>query len=220
MTISVVVPVFNDAECLARLIADLRADPSLEVIVVDGGSDDGSVDVAAVADVLVSGPRRRGVQMRLGAERANRDWLWFLHADTRVSAEVIAALRAGLDNPGWGFCRVRLDGSGWPFRMIEAGMNWRSRCSGIGTGDQGIFVHRRLLDAIGGMPSLPLMEDIECCRRLRRLARPRWIALPVETSARRWQGHGIARTLLLMWWLRLRYWFGEDPVELARQYDP
>ena len=92
--------------------------------------------------------------MRLGAERSNRDWLWFLHADTRVSAEVIAALRRGLDNPGWGFCRVRLDGSGWPFRMIEAAMNWRSRIIGIGTGDQGIFVHRRLLDAIGGMPSL------------------------------------------------------------------
>ncbi len=219
MTISAVVAVFNDAECLARLIADLRADPSLEVIVVDGGSDDGSVDVAAAADVVVSGPRGRGVQMRLGAERANRDWLWFLHADTRVSAQVIAALRTGLERPGWGFCRVRLDGAGWPFRMIEAAMNWRSRISGIGTGDQGIFVHRRLLDAIGGMPSLPLMEDIECCRRLRRLARPRCIALPVETSARRWQGDGVARTVLLMWWLRLRYRCGEDPVELARQYD-
>ena len=216
MTISVVVPVLNDAAPLARLIADLRADPDLQIVVVDGGSDDASA--SAAADVVASSAPGRGTQMRVGAEHAAGDWLWFLHADSRIGAAALAALKAGLGAPCWGFFTVRLDSSAWPFRIVERGMNWRSAMTGIATGDQGIFVHRRLLDAVGGVPALPLMEDVECCKRLRRLAAPRCVGTPIEASARRWQRDGIVRTVALMWLLRLRYAIGADATALARRY--
>ena len=218
VTVSAVVPVLNDAEALARLLADLRGIPDFEVVVVDGGSQDGSVEVAESADVLVTSSPGRGHQIRAGVDHASGEWLWFLHADSRVSRAVIAALRGRMASPGWGFCRVRLDGPGWPLRVVETAMNWRSGITAIATGDQGIFAHSRLLEAIGGVPSLPLMEDIECCRRLRRLAPPRRLEQALVTSARRWQHDGTTRTVLLMWWLRLRYWAGADAAELARRY--
>lgn len=220
MTVSAVVPVLNDAEGLARLLADLRCAPDIEVVVVDGGSEDGSMDVAASADVVLTSSPGRGQQIRAGVDHARGDWLWLLHADSRVSRAVISALYACTAQPGWGFCRVRLDGPGWSLRVVETAMNWRSGITGIATGDQGIFAHRRLLEAIGGVPSLPLMEDLECCRRLRRLGRPRRIETPLVTSARRWQRDGTVPTVLLMWWLRLRYWAGADAVDLARRYYP
>lgn len=218
MTVSAVVPVLNDADALGRLLEDLRGAPDLEVVVVDGGSEDGSMDVAESADVVVTSTPGRGRQIRAGVAQATGEWLWFLHADSRVSGAVIAALHDRMASPGWGFCRVRLDGPGWPLRMVETAMNWRTAITGIATGDQGIFAHRRLLEAIGGVPALPLMEDIECCRRLRRLAKPRRIEPPLVTSARRWQRDGIVPTVILMWWLRMRYWAGADAVDLARRY--
>ena len=218
MSVSVVVPVLNDAEGLSRLLDDLRGATGLEVVVVDGGSEDGSVEAGGSADVLVTSAPGRGRQIRTGVEHASGEWLWFLHADSRVSGAVVGALDDCMDRPGWGFCRVRLDGPGWPLRVVETAMNWRSGITGIATGDQGIFAHRRLLEAIGGFPALPLMEDIECCRRLRRLARPRRPGPPLVTSARRWQRDGTASTVLLMWWLRLRYWVGADAADLARRY--
>lgn len=216
MTVSVVVPALNDAALLARLIADLRVHPDLQIVVVDGGSDDATA--SAAADVVLSSAPGRGAQMRLGAECAAGDWLWFLHADSRIGSAALAAFKACLGAPCWGFFKVRLDNSAWPFRVVEAGMNWRSAMTGIATGDQGIFVHRRLLDAIGGVPPLPLMEDVECCKRLRRLAAPRHVATPIEASARRWQRDGIVRTVALMWLLRLRYAMGADATALARRY--
>ena len=218
MTVSAVVPVLNDAEALGRLLDDLHGAPNLEVVVVDGGSEDGSVDVAESADVVVTSAPGRGQQIRAGVNRARGEWLWFLHADSRVSSAVVAAFYDWMATPGWGFCRVRLDGPGWGLRVVERAMNWRSGITGIATGDQGIFAHRRLLEAIGGVPALPLMEDIECCRRLRRLARPHRIEPPLVTSARRWQRDGPMATVLRRWWLRTRYWAGADAVDLARRY--
>ena len=216
--VSVVIPVLNDAPSLRRLIHDLR-DTRFEVVVVDGGSDDDRESVASGVGRVVSAPRGRGTQMAEGVGAASGEWLWFMHADTRLSQRVVAALVERLDKPGWGFFSVRLDGRSWPFRMIERAMYWRSAASGIATGDQGIFVHRELLDAVGGVPRQPLMEDVELCRRLRRLAKPVVLREPLVTSSRRWERDGIARTILAMWWLRLRYFAGADPNSLARQYD-
>ena len=215
--ISVVIPVLNDATSLRRLMDDLR-DTGFEIVVVDGGSDDDSVEVANAAGRVVSAPRGRGIQMDGGAQVCAGDWLWFLHADTRLPVAAVAELSERLREPGWGFFRVRLDAGPWPYRMIEGAMSWRSAASGIATGDQGIFVHRELLDLVGGIPKQPLLEDVELCRRLRRLAKPVVMSEPLVTSARRWQRDGITRTIMLMWWLRFRYFMGADPQALARHY--
>lgn len=218
--ISVVIPVWNDAACLARLLADLRAAGAFELVVVDGGSDDGSFAVAEEhADVALRAPKGRAEQLRAGTAIASHAWLWFLHADTRVSPPVASEFARNLPQaPGWGWCNVRLEGAAWPLRMIEKGMNWRSALTGVTTGDQGIFAHRRLLEAAGGVPNQSLMEDVELCRRLRRLAPPRRLRATITTSSRRWEHHGIARTVALMWALRLRYLFGADPNALAKRY--
>lgn len=219
-SVSVVIPVLNDAPLLARLLADLRGVPALQLVVVDGGSEDDTCAVAAAhADLLLRATRGRGQQMGAGVAAAAHDWLWFLHADTRVPPHVAAGFASGLPPaPGWGWFDMRLGGEPWPFRVIETAMNWRSALTGITTGDQGIYCHRDLLAAAGGVPRQPLFEDVELCRRLRRLARPmrRWAT--IATSARRWERDGIARTVALMWMLRLRYFFGADAEALARRY--
>ena len=227
---SVVVPVLDDAEALRLLLRDLREDQSLQLVVVDGGSHDHSLAVArAKADVALSALPSRGGQLRRGIECAGGEWLWLLHADSRVPAATLAgfaALRKGWqaifgrlpERSGWGWFRVRLDGGEWPLRVIEWAMARRAACTGIATGDQGVFVHRRLLAAAGGVPAQPLMEDVELSKRLRRLARPRPVALPIGSSARRWQRQGVVRTVGSMWWLRLRYFAGADPERLRQRY--
>ena len=218
MTVSIVIPVLNDAGPLRRLIADLRTDPALEIVVVDGGSDDDSSAVAQAADVFGVASHSRGGQLRTGVDLASGDWLWFLHADTHVPSAALAASRNLGDTPGWGWFGVRLDSSRPVLRIVETAMNWRTAATGIATGDHGIFVHRRLLDAIGGMPDQALLEDVELCKRLRRLAKPLRCRASIETSARRWEQHGVVRTVVTMWQLRLRYFFGADPELLARRY--
>lgn len=227
-TASVVVPVLDDAPALRALLEDLRRDPALQIVVVDGGSRDCSLAVArAGADVVVTSPPGRGEQLRRGIEAARGEWLWLLHADSRVPApslDAFAALRSERGAVGvegraaWGWFRVHLDAEGWPLRMIEWAMHWRAAWTGIATGDQGIFVKRRLLEAAGGMPSQPLLEDVALCKRLGRLAHPRPIDSPIVTSARRWQQGGLVRTVAFMWWLRLRYFSGADPELLWRRY--
>lgn len=217
--LSVVVPVLDDAERLRRLLAELRADPNLEIVVVDGGSRDETLVVAVDAHKVVAAPASRGGQLRAGVGASERDWLWFLHADTRLEASAIHTLATHLESPGWGFFAVRLDNGAWPFRVIEQAMRWRSFATGIATGDQGIFVHRRLLDAVGGVPDQPLMEDVELSKRLRRIAKPRRLTDAITTSSRRWERAGVVRTIMLMWTLRLRYFLGASPEALARSYD-
>lgn len=217
--VSIVVPVFNDAASLRRLLADLRVDATAELIVVDGGSDDDSVAVAKDgADVVLTSVRSRGGQLRAGAARASNDWLWFLHADSGVSAAALDAFADMRVGEGWGWFDVCLSGAGWSLRMVEASMNRRAAVTGIATGDQGIFVHRRLLDAVGGVQAQPLMEDVELCKRLRRIAKPRRLQTPIETSSRRWERDGVMRTVWTMWALRLRYFLGEDAGALAERY--
>jgi rSAM/selenodomain-associated transferase 2 len=221
--ISIIVPVLNDRPALSRLLDDLDAIPGLDAqrIVVDGGSDDGSFELAVGrVDVALRSARGRARQLRQGVGAVDGDWIWMLHADTRIDPSAWQALSRCVAQTSvtWGRFDVELDDAHPAFRFIETLMNLRSRLTGICTGDQGIFVRRDLLETIGGIPDQPLMEDIELTKRLRRHARPTCLDTPIRTSARRWRARGIAATVLLMWRLRVQYFFGTSPEVLLRAY--
>lgn len=220
--LSVVIPVRNEAQALPGLLddlADLRA-IGAELILVDGGSSDGTCELAlGRVDQLLRTAPGRALQMNAGAAVARGEYLWFVHADTRVSVESLESLQGALkERPLWGRFDVRLSGPGLALRVIGAMISFRSRLSGIASGDQGIFVVRQHFEALGGYAQMPLMEDLQLCRRLKALARPRCLRPPLSTSSRRWEQHGIWRTVVLMWCLRLAYYCGASPEKLARQY--
>ncbi len=221
--ISIVIPVLNDLSALKSLLPDLqslRRDGN-EILLVDGGSTDGSISYARafVDRVLITGAGR-GRQMNHGAANAHHDIVLFLHADSIFPQDGIAAIRQGLQNTGrlWGRFDVQLDAPGIAYSTIAGLMNLRSRLTGVVTGDQGIFVRKRFFLDSDGYPPIPIMEDIALSKTLRRHSWPVCLDTRLVTSARRWQEQGIARTVLLMWWLRLAYFFGADPEKLARIY--
>jgi rSAM/selenodomain-associated transferase 2 len=222
--LSIVMPVLNEApdiEQALRALQSLRGSGD-EVIVVDGGSTDGSARLAAtLADRVLIAERGRASQMNHGAQAARGDVLLFLHADTRLPQHAGCLVLDEMARSGreWGRFDVRIDGSRRSLRLVAALMNFRSRLTGICTGDQAIFVSRRLFLRMGGFPPIALMEDIALSRRLRRVSPPLCLGMPVHTSARRWERAGVVRTILLMWRLRLCYFFGASPAHLARVYD-
>ena len=224
--LSIVIPVLNDADALQRVLRDLRdalGERFLEadVLVVDGGSHDTSSAVARDGGARVlAAERGRATQLAAGVANAAAAWIWMLHADSRVDARAIDALWrvVATDAPAWGRFDVRLSGRGVLLRLVAWSMNVRSRITGIATGDQGIFVHRALLDRVGGVPQQALMEDVELSARLRRIARPVCLRAAIVTSSRRWQTRGIVRTIALMWWLRALYALGVAPARLERIY--
>ncbi len=221
-TLSIIIPVLNEADQAAGILPGLQAarQHGHEVIVVDGGSEDNSVDMfTACADKIITAPQGRAVQMNAGAAIADGDALLFLHADTLLVDDFDQLLLAALQRSVWGFFLVRLSGQHCVFRLIEAGMNCRSFLTAVATGDQCLFVRRATFLALHGYAEIALMEDIDLCRRLRALQRPAIIRQPVITSSRRWEERGIFRTILNMWWLRLAWYLGRDPAALARQYD-
>ncbi len=215
-------PSLNEADGIAAALEALRPlrERGHEVIVSDGGSTDATPGLAARgADRVLAAPRGRARQMNAGAGVATGHVFVFLHADTTLPPQADRAVFAALgDRPGWGSFGVRLSGPHPAFRIIERMISLRSRLSGIATGDQAIFVTRDLFLAAGGFADLPLLEDVELCRRLRRIARPVRLRAPVVTSSRRWEEGGIARTTALMWWIRAAYALGVDPGRLARFY--
>ena len=222
LQISIVVPALNEAAGIAATLAalaPLRA-AGHEVLVVDGGSSDGTPALCAgLADAVLAGPRGRARQMNAGAARARGAVLLFLHADTRLPAGAAAAVqRAVAGGALWGRFDVCIDGRPRLLRVVAALMNLRSRWTGIATGDQAIFVQRAAFQAIGGFADQPLMEDIELSRRLRRTAAPACLRERVHTSGRRWEQRGVWRTIWLMWRLRWRYWRGASPEALAQAY--
>jgi rSAM/selenodomain-associated transferase 2 len=193
-------------------------DRSVQVIVVDGESQDDSMSIAGRAGALVVRSRAgRGRQLNAGFQAASGDWLWMLHADALPSTAAIEWIRQRR-LPGWGRFDVSFDDGGVQMRLVAGMMNLRSRVSGICTGDQGIFAHRRLLERIGGIPEQPLMEDIELCQRLSQLCPPACPSLSVQTSARRWRHNGWFKTVLAMWRYRFRYWSGVPAETLAGEY--
>jgi rSAM/selenodomain-associated transferase 2 len=221
--LSIIVPVLNEAASLPSLLAHLQAfrDGGCEVIVVDGGSDDGSAALVREGgfDCLMA-PQGRAAQMNAGAAQARGDVLLFLHADTtlpQAAAQLIhdALARSG---SGWGRFDLRIEGKSRMLPVVAWAINHRSRWTGIATGDQALFVRRSLFLTIGQFPQLPLMEDLELCRRLRRICHPACIDTKVTTSGRRWDLQGAGPTILLMWGLRLAYWSGVPAKRLARHY--
>lgn len=224
MRLSIVVPVLNEAEHLATFLQHLQPLRSAghELILVDGGSQDESPAIAApLCDLTLSSAPGRARQMNAGATQATGDWLVFLHADTQLPQPFFEWVEMIADSSkNWGRFNVRLSGQRSIFRVIETFINWRSRVTGIATGDQAIFIRRELFQLLDGFADQPLMEDIELCRRLRRLESPLCLKQPVKTSSRRWETAGVWRTILLMWELRLRYFLGASPTELIERYYP
>jgi rSAM/selenodomain-associated transferase 2 len=222
-----VVPVLNEADRVACFLDDLQGfrHQGAELVLVDGGSTDGTLVIlqemraAALVDKLLVSSSGRSRQMNIGAASASSDLLLFLHADTVLPDDtllLLAPYRA--KSLVWGCFDVKLSGSKRPFRVIEWFMNKRSKLTGIATGDQALFVSRTLFEKVGGFAMLPIMEDIELCRRLKRLVSPDRVPVAVLTSSRRWEKNGIYRTVALMWYLRLAYFMGVPASRLWQRY--
>ncbi|MFM9917124.1 MAG: TIGR04283 family arsenosugar biosynthesis glycosyltransferase [Rhizobacter sp.] len=221
-SLSIVIPTWNEAADVADTLDGLSAlrTAGAEVLVVDGGSDDDTVARCnGGADRVLQAPRGRARQLNAGAAAARGEVLLFVHADTRLPDNAMASIGVALEaGAEWGRFDVEIAGRSVMLPVIAALMNLRSRWSGIATGDQAIFVRRTLFESIGGFPDQPLMEDIELSTRLRRRCRPACLRARVVTSGRRWDRHGVWRTILLMWSLRWRYWMGTPADTLARSY--
>lgn len=219
--LSIIIPTLNEQAIIVESLQILQPlrETGHEVIIVDGGSTDNTRALAApLVDSLLVSKRGRAWQMHLGAKFAHHDILLFLHADTRLPTHADVLIINGLSKRQWGRFDVRLSGQTLPLRLVERFINWRSRLTGIATGDQAIFVERRLYMQVQGFPNIPLMEDILLSRRLKKFSRPLCIRTPVITSSRRWEEHGIVRTILLMWGLRLAYALGVSPHTLKKFY--
>ena len=221
-SLSIIVPVLDEAAIIVGALQDLAKfrERGAEVIVVDGGSQDGTPGLARPhADDIVTAARGRGAQMNAGAVVARGEVLLFLHADTKLPPEadrLILQALAGAD--GWGRFDVRIDGRSPLLIIIAALMNWRSRRTGIATGDQAMFITRNMFAKAGGFPEIPLMEDVALSQKLKRKAPPICLTARVMTSGRRWERYGVVRTMLMMWRLRLAFFLGADPAALARRY--
>jgi rSAM/selenodomain-associated transferase 2 len=223
MQLSVIIPTLDEAAGIVATLAALQPLRAAghEVIVVDGGSRDGTPEAArAHADRALAAPRGRANQMNAGADAAAGDVLLFLHADTRLPTGADRTVLDGLAASGasWGRFDVRIEGRSPLLRLVAWLMNYRSRLTGIATGDQAMFVTRAAFAAAGGFPALALMEDVALSKRLKRVSSPLCLRERAVTSGRRWESRGVVRTIVLMWWLRLRYALGASPERLRRIY--
>jgi len=221
-SLSIIVPVLDEAAGIAAALEALTPfrQRGVEVIVVDGGSRDRTMELARpLADRTIAAPRGRSPQMNLGAAAASGDILLFLHADTRLPENADRLVLDGLARSGriWGRFDVCIEG-GRLFGLISFAMNWRSRLTGIATGDQAMFVTRAAFAAAGGFAAIALMEDVALSAKLKRSGKPLCLRARVTTSPRRWRKHGPLRTVLLMWRLRLEFFLGADPAKLAQAY--
>ena len=221
-SILIVVPVLNEALCLPEALARLKplVGHLVDLVFVDGGSTDDTVGLIEAAGLrAIPSAKGRAWQMNTGAAQTQADILLFLHADTQLPAGALDSIRSHLTSTVcWGRFDVRIAGSSRMLPVIAGMMNWRSRYSGIATGDQAMFMTRAAFNAIVGFPQQALMEDIEASKRLKKLSKPACISLPVITSGRRWETRGVWATIFLMWRLRWAYWRGRNANQLAQLY--
>ena len=222
-TIAIIVPVFNEATHIReRLPYFQRLNTISELIFVDGGSIDGSAEQLRLHGHTVldcTQVRNRGAQLARGIRHTNKSVICMHHCDTILPTEALTHISDGLDSHVWGRFDITIDNSHWPFRIIETLINWRSCLSAIATGDQCIFARRDyLLPILAELDQHPLMEDIYLSRQLRKHSRPACLSMRVTTSARYWQKHGICKSIVTMWWLRLQYFCGRSAYHLYLKY--
>ncbi len=221
MKLSVIIPALNEERDIGPVLERATSIHADEVIVVDGGSRDATREIAKrLASHVIESPRGRALQMNAGAKAAHGDVLLFLHADTMLSPETKGVIQEVLSDPQvvGGRFDIRLDRAGWLYGLVASLVNLRSRLTKIATGDQAIFVRREVFEQIGGFSEIPLMEDVEFSRRLKKLGKIACLHKKVVTSARRWERRGPIKTILLMWRLRFLYFMGVSPDRLKNYY--
>jgi rSAM/selenodomain-associated transferase 2 len=219
--ISIIIPTLNEEAGIISFLIDLQPlRTHCELIVVDGGSDDNTVMLAeSYVDVVIKSGKGRAMQMNAGAAAATAPILLFLHADTQLPDDAIEKINFAREQGYvWGRFDVTLTGNLIMLNVVAWLMNTRSRWTGIATGDQAIFVKKTVFDRINGFANIALMEDIDLSTRLKQQGKPCCVKSKVTTSGRRWIQFGIVKTIGLMWWLRLRYFFGAKPEHLAQLY--
>ncbi len=229
-TISVIIPVLHEQELINGLIDQLKGQVAsgkwqetdeLEIIVVDGDAAGSTISVISDRYVTcITALKGRGNQLSAGATMAKGEIILMLHADTRLPDNwfqaINSAVNAGAD---WGAFRLGIDLDGFSYRIIERCVDIRCTLFSLPYGDQGIFATREALERIGGIPELPIMEDVELCRRLNASGLSfKLLHARVKTSARRWKKEGVVRRTLKNWFLLLRYLTGTPPEKLYRSY--
>ncbi len=221
MNFSFIIPTYNEENSIENCLSALQRYRHLcEIIVADGGSSDNTRKLAKpLADRIIFSDKGRALQMNAGAAQAAGNVLIFLHADTFLPDGAISQIEQAL-NPRtqWGRFDITLSGSHPILKIVAWFMNRRSRLTGIATGDQAIFITKALFEAVGCYPAIPLMEDIALCKKLKRVCAPICLKSKAISSGRRWEQFGVIKTILLMWSLRLRYFFGSNPHDLALLY--
>lgn len=217
---SIIIPSLNESTGIGQTLDNVFTttdSTEIEVLVSDGGSTDGTLDIARQHPVTVlCGASGRAAQMNRAAQQARGDWLIFLHADTTLPDNWMPSITQS--GSQWGRFNVRLSGSQWLLRVVETSMNLRSCLTSVATGDQAMFFKRQFFEEIGGFPPMPLMEDVAISKQARKQHKPACIKQPVITSSRRWEENGILRTVLYMWYLRLAYWSGVKAEKLHKLY--
>lgn len=221
MNFSIIIPTLDEAQVIVNCLMELQPlRDCCEIIVVDGGSTDNTKRLAQpFADKVMSSAKGRAIQMNIGAESAEGDVLIFLHADTFLPDDALSQITQARNNKArWGRFDVQLSGKHPMLNLVALLMNWRSRITGIATGDQAIFVNKQLFESVGRYPVIPLMEDIALCKKLKKITPSVCLKTKVISSGRRWEQFGVVWTILLMWSIRLRYALGAEPQTLAILY--